>query len=88
MTPASDAVTLPDVSNARASSPWLTYEMARALAAAYPPLNSKDVVCAADELANQTNCVPVISQLLRRGSNLICARGVVEALCALRDLRD
>jgi hypothetical protein len=88
MTLPSAAATLRDVSNAHASSAWLTHEMARALAAAYPPLNSTDVVSAADELANHTSCVPAISHLLRRGSNLISARGVVEALGALRDLRD
>jgi hypothetical protein len=61
--------------------------MARALAAAYPPLNPTDVVRAADELANDTDSVPVISRLLRHGSNLISARSVVEALGALRELR-
>ena len=67
------------------SSAWLSYDMARALAAAYPPLNPRDVVRAADELAIETNPVAVIRRLLRHGSNLLGARGVVAALSALRD---
>lgn len=74
------------MSNDRASSAWLSYEMARALAAAYPPLSPKDVVRAADELATETDSLPAISRLLRHGLNLISARGIVEALRALRDV--
>jgi hypothetical protein len=70
----------------RTSAAWLSYDMACALAATCPPLNASDVVSAADELAVWTNPVPVISRMLRRGSNLCNARRVVEALRALRDL--
>ena len=79
-------VTLANMSHLQGSSPWLSYDMARALAATCPPLNPDDVVRAADELALQIDPVPVISRFLRLGSNLSSARGVVEALRALRDL--
>lgn len=70
----------------RTSAAWLSYDMACALAATCPPLNPKDVISAADELAVRTSPVPVISRMLRLGSNLSNARTVVEALRALRDL--
>ena len=70
----------------RTSAAWLSYDMARALAATCPPLSPKDVVSAADDLAAWTNPVPVISRMLWLGSNLSNARSVVEALRALRDL--
>lgn len=87
MTSLNVTVTLAWMSNPRrTSAAWLSYDMARALAATYPPLNPKDVVSAADELAVRTNTVPVINRMLRLGSNLSNARSVVEALRALRDL--
>jgi hypothetical protein len=87
MTSPNSTITLAWMSNPRrTSAAWLSYDMARALAATCPPLNPKDVVSAADELAVRTNPVPVISRMLRLGSNLSNARSVVEALRALRDL--
>jgi hypothetical protein len=87
MTSLSFTITLAWMSNPRrTSATWLSYDMARALAATCPPLNPKDVVSAADELAVWTNPVPVISRMLRLGSDLCNARRVVEALRALRDL--
>jgi hypothetical protein len=85
MTGLNFAATLASMSLRRAAPAWLSYDMARALAATSPPLNPKDVVGAANELATQTDPVPVISRLLRLGSNLSRARGIVEALRALRD---
>jgi hypothetical protein len=87
MTPLNFTITLASMSNRqRISAAWLSHDMARALAATCPPLEPKDVVSAADELAVRTNPVPVISRMLRLGSNLSNARSVVEALRALRDL--
>jgi hypothetical protein len=68
------------------SSAWLSHDMARALAATCPPLKSGDVVRAADALADSTDPARVISRLLRLGPDLLGARGIVEALRALRDL--
>jgi Flp pilus assembly protein CpaB len=84
MTPLNFTVTLATMSP-RGSPAWLSYHMARALAATSPPLGPKDVVGAANELATQTDPVLVISRLLRVGSNLSSARSIVEALRALRD---
>lgn len=87
MTSSSFTTTLAGMSNPRrTSAAWLSYDMACALAAACPPLKARDVVSAADELAVWTNPVPVVSRMLRLGSNLANARRVVEALRALRDL--
>jgi stage III sporulation protein SpoIIIAA len=87
MTSLNFITTLATMSNhRRTSAAWLSYDMARALAATCPPLSPKDVISAADELAACTNPVPVIGRMLRLGSNLPSARGVVEALRALRDL--
>jgi len=68
------------------SPAWLSYDMARALAATSPPVKPKDVVRAADELAIQTDSAGVMSRLLRLGSDLLGARGIVEALRALHKL--
>lgn len=66
------------------SAVWLSYDMARALAATCPPLKPWDVVRAADELANNADAAVVISRLLRRGPDLLGARSTVEALRALQ----
>jgi hypothetical protein len=85
MTALNFTITLARMSPRRGSPAWLSYDMARALAATSPPLDPKDVVGAAHELATQTDPVPVISRLLRVGSNLSSARSIVEVLRALRD---
>ena len=86
MTSLTFTIRLASMSNPRrTSAAWLSYDMACALAATCPPLDPKDVVSAADELAVRPNPVPVISRMLRLGSNLPNARSVVEALRALRD---
>jgi hypothetical protein len=72
--------------NPRPSATWLSYDMACALAATCPPLNSRDVVCAGDELAKMSDPVCVISCLLQRGADLLGAPAIVEALRALHDL--
>lgn len=72
--------------NRRCSSAWLSYDMARALAATSPPLKARDVVRAADELAIKADPARVISSLLRLGPDLLGARSIVEALRALHDL--
>ena len=74
------------MSRARISSPWLTDDMAHALAAASPPLRTWDVTQAADELTADAKPTRVIGQLLKRGADLSQVRTVVEALRALRDI--
>jgi hypothetical protein len=72
--------------NPRPSATWLSYDMACALAATCPPLKPRDVVCAGNELEKMSDPVPVISCLLQRGTDLLGARVIVEALRALHDL--
>jgi hypothetical protein len=69
----------------RISAGWLSFEMARALAATGPPLKPRDVVRAADEVALHTAPAQVVSHLLRHGPDLVSARTIVAALRALRD---
>ncbi|MGI9146074.1 MAG: hypothetical protein ACR2IK_05925 [Chloroflexota bacterium] len=70
----------------RVSTSWLGDEMARALSAMCPPLETADVVRAADTLAAaRSQSMHAIDQLLRAGADLMTARRVAEALCALRD---
>jgi hypothetical protein len=72
----------------RNSSAWLSNDMAHALAAACPPLKTTDVAEAADELAGRASSTSVIEQLRRQGGDLKTVQQVVEALCALRDVRE
>jgi hypothetical protein len=62
--------------------------MARALAAAGPPIKPSDVRRAADELAAHVDAASVINLLLEIGSDLAVARRIVEALGALQILAD
>lgn len=65
-------------------STWLSADMANALAAVFG-LQQEAVVQAAAALADQTEDALVVSGLLRQGAGLTSARGVVEALTALRE---
>jgi hypothetical protein len=72
------------------STLWLSDDMAHALAAMCPPLETEDVLQAALSLSNANadgRTVGVIDRLLRLGPDLLTVRRVVEALCALRDAR-
>jgi hypothetical protein len=69
------------------STPWLSEDMARALAAMSPPLSTTDVVEAADALTGDLAPAPAIDLLLRQGADLMTVRRVIEALRALRDAR-
>jgi hypothetical protein len=69
----------------RISATWLSDDMAHALAAMSPPLESTDVEQAADQLTLHAAEPLVVDGLLRRNLDLLEARRVVEALRALRD---
>ena len=66
---------------------WLSDDMARAQAAMSPPLRTRDVVQAANDLTAYAAPTHVMRHLLNRGADLTKVRLVVEALGALRDLR-
>jgi hypothetical protein len=70
-----------------AATPWLSDDMAHALAAMSPPLSSADVLEAADRLTANLPPAPAIDELLRHGADLLTVRRVIEALRALRDAR-
>jgi hypothetical protein len=72
----------------RNSSAWLSNDMAHALAAACPPLNTTHVAEAADRLTARLSSTFVIEHLLRQGGDLKNVQQVVEALRALRDVRE
>jgi hypothetical protein len=72
----------------RNSSAWLSNDMAHALAAACPPLRTTDVAEAADKLTGRVSSTFVIDHLLRHGGDLRNVQQVVEALRALRDVRE
>jgi hypothetical protein len=72
----------------RNSSAWLSNDMAHALAAACPPLKTTDVAEAADKLTGRMSSTSVIEHLRRHGGDLKNAQQVVEALRALRDVRE
>jgi hypothetical protein len=76
------------MSDPRLSSPWLSDDMAHALAAACPPLDTTDVMQAADKLTTSGKPKYAMDHLLRQGADLMRVRRVVEALCALRDARE
>jgi hypothetical protein len=63
----------------RISSAWLSDDMARALAAMSPPLQSSHVARAADALTMRTGSTRVVGFLLDWGADLRSARTVVEA---------
>jgi hypothetical protein len=67
------------------SSAWLSNDMAQALTTMFPPLETADVVRAADALAAAGAPPGVVDQLLQQGANLMQARQIVEALAALHD---
>jgi hypothetical protein len=69
------------------ATPWLSDDMAHALAAMSPPLSTADVLEAADKLTANLAPAPAIDQLLRHGADLMTVRRVIEALRALRDAR-
>jgi hypothetical protein len=71
----------------RISSPWLSDDMARALAAMSPPLQSSDVTRAADALTTRAGSTRVVGFLLDWGADLQSARTVVEALRALQEVQ-
>ncbi|MCA1648174.1 MAG: hypothetical protein LC797_22845 [Chloroflexi bacterium] len=66
-------------------SPWLSVDMAHALAAMWPPLKHSDVVRAADKLTAGVMATYVIDDLQRSGTDRVNSRRVVEALGALHD---
>ncbi|MDQ6672642.1 MAG: hypothetical protein M3069_18195 [Chloroflexota bacterium] len=71
----------------RISATWLSDEMAHALAAMWPPLDTADVMQAADKLTSHPGVPPDV-HLLRRedvGHQEI-EPGMIEALRALHDL--
>ena len=61
--------------------------MAHALTTMFPPLETTDVVQAADTLAAGSSATRVVDHLLRQGADVLQARQIVEALDALRDAR-
>ena len=67
------------------TSTWLSAEMANVFAAMFE-LDKLAILEAANELTKHTAPARVISDLLQQDANLASARGVVEALGALRDL--
>jgi hypothetical protein len=67
--------------------PWLSDDMAQALAAMSPPLSTADVLEVADKLTANLAPTPAIDQLLQHGADLLTVRRVIEALRALRDVR-
>jgi len=73
------------MTNPRISATWLSDDMAHALAAMSPPLETTDVEQAADQLTMRAAQLVVVDELLRRNLDLLKARRVVEALGALRE---
>jgi hypothetical protein len=70
----------------RISSGWLSDDVARGLAAMWPPLKAPDVTHAADELTAGTRPLQVVAFLRGHAVGRESARSVVEALQALRIL--
>jgi hypothetical protein len=77
------------MSSRRISAPWLSEEMARALAAMCPPLQVVDVLRTADKLSEPaaTPGVVLVEDTFRSDVDRVNLRNVIEALQALRDLR-
>jgi hypothetical protein len=80
--------TLGGMCDPRTSSDWLSNDMALALAVACPPLKPMDVAEAADRLTGHASSMSVIEHLLRQGGDRKNVQQVVEALRALRDVRE
>jgi hypothetical protein len=72
----------------RISAGWLSDDMAHALAAMCPPLQTADILRAADKLTQsaQTPEFIVIDQMFRSDVDRVNLCKVIEALSALRDL--
>jgi hypothetical protein len=73
----------------RISASWLSDDMARALAAMCPPLQTADVLRAADRLSQHaaTPEVVVVDGMFRSDVDRVNLRNVIKALQALHDLR-
>ena len=72
----------------RISATWLSDEMAHALAAMCPPLQTADVLRAADRLTEHAEApeVIVVDAMFRSDVDRVSVRNVVEALRALHDV--
>ena len=72
----------------RISASWLSDEMAHALAAMCPPLQTVDVLRAADRLSEHAGCreVLVVDGLFRSDVDRVNLRNVIKSLRALHDL--
>ena len=72
----------------RISESWLSDGMAHALAAMCPPLQTADVLRAADKLTEHAEApeVIVVDPMFRSDVDRVRVRNVVEALHALHDL--
>ena len=73
----------------RISASWLSEDMAHALAAMCPPLETADVLRAADKLSEHATAheVVVVDGMFRSDVDRVNLRNVIEALHALHDLR-
>ena len=72
----------------RISASWLSDEMAHALAAMCPPLQTVDVLRAADRLSEHAGCreVLVVDGLFRTDVDPVNLRNVIRSLRALHDV--
>ena len=72
----------------RISASWLSDDMAHALAAMCPPLQTADVLRAADKLTEHAEApeVIVVDPMFRSDVDRVRVRNVVEALHALHDM--
>jgi hypothetical protein len=72
----------------RISASWLSDDMAHALAAMCPPLQTEDVLRAADKLSQHAGSreVLVVDGLFRTGVDRANVRNVIKSLRALHDL--
>ena len=72
----------------RISATWLSDEMAYALAAMCPPLQTADVLQAADKLTEHAEVpeVIVVDAMFRSDVDRVSVRNVVEALHALHHM--
>ena len=73
------------MSSQRSSANWLSDEMAQALAAMCPPLQTADVLSAADRLTEHATSptVVLVDAMFRSGGDRVNLRNVLEALHAL-----
>jgi hypothetical protein len=72
----------------RISASWLSDDMAQALAAMCPPLQTADVLRAADKLSEHASSreVYVVDSLFRSDVDRVNLRNVIKSLRALHDL--